>query len=142
MGAGRGDRSRPAPSDAGVPMHEMALTHDVVDFVLAESARHGGAEIVEVRLTVGEARDIVTELFEGLFHHLTRGTAAAQAAITIERVPFRVRCRRCGELFGLNVHDESTWSCPACGTPRDYELASGMEFTIDSIEFAASLRSA
>lgn len=118
-------------------MHEMALTHDVVEYVLMESARYGNAEITEVHLTIGEARDIVIELFEGLFHHLARGTAAAQATITIERIPFKVRCRQCGELFRLNVYDESTWFCPACNTPRDYELASGMEFTIDTIKFAA-----
>lgn len=119
-------------------MHEMALTHDVVDFILAESARRGGVEVAAVRLTVGEGRDVITELFDGLFHYLTRGTPAADAAITIERIPFRVRCRKCGELFGLDVYDESTWVCPSCGMPRNYELASGMEFTIDTIEFADS----
>ena len=118
-------------------MHEMSLVHDLVDVVLAESAKHGMAEVGAVYLTIGEGRDIVVDFLEGLFRHLARGTAAAGARVVVERVPITVRCRRCGRVFALNVYDEATWRCPGCGAERDYMLASGLEFSIDRIEAAA-----
>lgn len=118
-------------------MHEMSLVHDLVDVVLDESAKHGIAEVGAVHLTIGEGRDIVVEFLEGLFRHLARGTAAANARVVVERVPITVRCRQCGRVFSLNVYDEATWRCPDCGAERDYVLNSGLEFSIDAIEPAA-----
>lgn len=115
-------------------MHEMSLVHDLVDVVLAESKRHGIAEVGTVTLTIGEARDIAVEFLDGLFRHLARGTAAANARVVVNRVPITVRCNGCGHVFALNVFDESTWTCDACGRYKDYVLVSGLEFTIDKIE--------
>lgn len=117
-------------------MHEMSLVHDLVDVVLAESQKNGIAEVGTVHLTIGEGRDIVVDFLDGLFRHLARGTAAANAHVVVRRVPITVRCNACGEVFPLNVYDEKTWGCPRCGAFKNYALASGLEFTIDRIEAA------
>ena len=89
-----------------------------------------------MHLTIGEGRDIVVDFLDGLFRHLARGTAAANAHVVVRRVPITVRCNACGEVFPLNVYDEKTWACPRCGAFKNYALASGREFAIDRSEAA------
>ena len=48
-------------------MHEMSLTRNVLDIVLDEANAAGATRVQAVRVTIGDLRDIVEELFEGLF---------------------------------------------------------------------------
>ncbi len=114
-------------------MHEMALVRDVVDVVLARAQEAQVDSVKVVYLTIGDARDIVIEYFEGLFRHLARGTVAQDAEIIISSSPFMVKCNQCGMVYHIDVRDSVTWPCPEC-TARDYHVHSGMEFMIDGIE--------
>lgn len=121
-------------------MHEMALVHRVVDAVLEHAEGIDAKEVKAVRLTIGEGRDVVEEFMQGLFSFLARGTVAEHAKLVVIRVPYTVRCNRCGCVFPLNVRDSSAWRCPQCETERDYRLNSGMEFTIDQIQVVGNVR--
>ena len=123
-------------------MHEMAYVRNVVDVVHEYAARGNIGNVTAVHLTIGAGRDIVEELFEGLFQFLARDTAAEHASVVIHRTPFTVRCNRCGSVFPLGVRDDRTWVCPSCGAVRDYRLNTGMEFSVDRIEVAAPSRPA
>lgn len=114
-------------------MHEMALVRDVVDVVLAKAQEARAKSVTEVYLTVGDARDIVVEYFQGLFRHLARGTIAENAEMVISSSPFMVECNQCGHVYHIDVRESRTWPCPVCGL-KDYHVCSGMEFTIDGIE--------
>lgn len=114
-------------------MHELALTRSVVQTANEEAAKAGATKVRAIYLTIGYARDIVDELFEGCFEFLSRDTACAGAELVIERVPLMVRCRACDLVYHIDVHNEATWACPRCGK-RDYVLSSGMEFQISKIE--------
>ncbi len=116
-------------------MHEMALVRNVIGTVLEEAEKQNASEVKTVYLRIGKGRDIVIDLFSGLFEHLARGTSAEKAELVFERVPMITECNACGTPYFLNVHDESTWPCPKCAS-RDYHLVSGMEFSIDRIELA------
>lgn len=118
-------------------MHEMAYVRNVVDLVNDYAAREDVEEVSAVYLTIGMSRDIVEDYFQGLFQFLARGTVAEHAEIIMRRIPFTVRCNRCGFVFPLNVHDEKTWTCPSCKAEHDYQLNSGMEFSVDRIEVRA-----
>ena len=118
-------------------MHEMALMHGVVDAVLEHAEGAGAKEVTMVRLTIGECRDVIEDLLQGLFSFLARGTAAERAELVVRRVPYTVRCNRCGSVFPLNVRDSSTRVCPCCKAERDYRLNSGMEFVIDQMHVVA-----
>lgn len=114
-------------------MHEMSLIRPVVETVLQSCEGQPIKAVKSVHLTIGEAHDVIDEYVEGLFRHLARGTVAENASVVIEKVPLRVRCNRCGEVFGINVYREETWTCPTCGARQDYVLVSGREFRIDDI---------
>lgn len=115
-------------------MHEMSLVRDVVDIVNQRAAECGNVSVRAVHLTIGDGRDIVFDLVDGLFKHLARGTLCADAELVVRHVPLTVRCRRCGMVFPIDVFDSATWACPRCAAERDYDLNSGMEFYIDKIE--------
>ena len=116
-------------------MHEMALVRDVIGTTLEETERQGASQVKAIYLRIGKGRDIVVELFSGLFDHLAKGTVAEGADLVYERVPLITRCNECGKLYHLNIRDQATWPCPACHS-MDYSLYSGMEFSIDRIEVA------
>lgn len=117
-------------------MHEMSLVRNVLDVVLDVAEQEHATRVESVTLRIGKGRDIVIDFFSGLFDHLAKGTAAEGAELVYERIPMVTRCKDCGKLYRLNVHDDSTWPCPACGS-RNYELASGMEFSIENITVSA-----
>ena len=123
-------------------MHEMALVRNIMEVVVDEAEAAGAAEVTAVHIVVGEARDIVVDLFEGLFQFLARGTVAEHARVIIHTVPYRVRCHGCGEEFNLDFKDRLSQTCPRCGADRDYRLISGNELSISKIEANPQPRSA
>lgn len=117
-------------------MHEMSLVRNVVNIVAEEAEAAKAAKVTKVHVVLGEGRDIVVDLFEGLFQFLARGTVAENAKLELHHVPYMVKCNRCGHEFHLVTIDERTWTCPNCGAYKDYKMTSGMEFYISKIEAA------
>lgn len=117
-------------------MHEMSLIRDVVDAVLDHAAMAQADRVLSVHMTVGEIHDIVDDLFVKCFAFLARGTVAEGARVTIDRVPLTVRCKECGEVFGVDLHARGDAPrCPGCDGGL-YAINSGNEFTLDDIEVA------
>ena len=115
-------------------MHEMSLMKAVVRAVLAECEGKGVTKVTAVNMSIGEMRDVVEKYVPDLFSFLSRGTIAQDAELRIARIPTRVRCRGCGEIFPLDRTDPAGQPCPRCGGHGNHVLFSGMEFQIDSIE--------
>ena len=111
-------------------MHEMSMVRVAVRAVLEECTGKDVGRVTAVNFSIGEMRDVVEAYVPDLFRYLARGTVAEDAQVNIARIPMRVRCRDCGEIFALG--DER--ACPRCGARRRYALFSGSEFRIDSIE--------
>mgnify|MGYP003101570701 CR=1 FL=1 len=114
-------------------MHEMAVVTELADAVIEAARGAGAARIKAVYLTIGQGRDVVPEIFEGMWEHYTKGTLAEGAVLQIECRPYLVRCSLCGFLYHLDPFDPSTHGCPSC-SGQDYRLYSGMEFSIDRVE--------
>lgn len=116
-------------------MHEMSLTRVALEAVLEsfEQAQAQAQRIQTIDFSIGEARDVIVPLFEKYFHYLAKDTVAADANIVITTIPLRLACRDCGYVYPANQRQRDSWQCPQCGK-LNYELYSGMEFTIDRIE--------
>ncbi|ACV22733.1 Probable hydrogenase nickel incorporation protein hypA [Slackia heliotrinireducens] len=115
-------------------MHEMGLVHPLVDMVVDYAVQAGASEVKAVYVTIGDGRDIVMDLMEGLFKHLVRGTLAENAELIVEHVPYRAECNECQGHFTINQFKRSTWTCPHCGAERKYRIVSGLEFMVNRIE--------
>ena len=69
-------------------------------------------------------------LFRSAFDAYKRGTLAEGARLTIEVVPIKLRCPDCG---GVDVREETDFSCAACGSRR-VEIVEGREIVVERIE--------
>ncbi len=115
-------------------MHEMALVRNIVDAVVDSCIGQNVEKVHTVHLTIGEMSDVVEAYIPGLFRFLARGTVAEKADVVIHRSPLMVCCIECGEIFRIDMHDNTTWECPHCHARQKYRLFSGNELRIDSIE--------
>ena len=116
-------------------MHESALCTEIVDIVLEEAKRADAISVDEVELVVGEARDIVEELFTGFFGFLVRGTIAQDARLVFRRVPVAAQCGSCNEVFPIDLRSCGTQraACPQCGSDN-YDVRTGFELFVASID--------
>ncbi|HSE07089.1 MAG TPA: hydrogenase maturation nickel metallochaperone HypA [Nocardioidaceae bacterium] len=114
--------------DAGVTMHELAITQSVVETVL----RHTGTQRVTlVRLQVGRLTGVVPEAMEFCFELATEGTPLHGATLEIERPVGHARCRTCQDDFDL---PDLIALCP-CGS-ADVEIVNGRELQVLSVDVA------
>lgn len=118
-------------------MHEMALVQRAVDIVLEECHKRGVRSVKTVHLAIGELSDVVEDFIPDLFRFLAKDTPAQGAAVEINRIPARVRCSECGEIFGIDLSIHDTHACPRCHAPGRYRLFSGREFQVEGIECEA-----
>ncbi|WP_037348611.1 hydrogenase maturation nickel metallochaperone HypA [Selenomonas sp. F0473] len=110
-------------------MHEMALAEGIVDIAMDYARRHDAHRIAEVHLVLGELAGVETASLSLAFDALVRGTIAAHAALTWERVPLAGRCHDCGRERTIRPQD---LFCPDCG--GGMELIRGREMRVDYIE--------
>ena len=111
-------------------MHELSIAQALVEQVEATAAREHALRVVRVVITVGVLSGVDGEALRSLFPLVAEDTVAADAALQIERVAARVRCKACG----CEAPTTSAFSgCTACGS-KDVELSAGRELNIKTIE--------
>lgn len=110
-------------------MHEMALAEGIVDIAMDYARQNDAHRIAEVHLVLGELAGVETESLSLAFDTLVRGTIAAGAALTWERVPLTGRCHDCGREMHIRPQD---LFCPDCG--GGMEMTGGREMRVDYIE--------
>ncbi len=129
-------------------VHEWALAEAIVNYVLSEAGRRGvnGAEKIVLRL--GVLQSIDREILDFSLRELFKMNNFNVREIKYIDEPVRLRCRRCGYEWSINVEelDEATresihfvpetvysfFKCPRCGS-RDFEIISGRGIKIEEI---------
>lgn len=111
-------------------MHEFSLMESVLRNV-EDSARQAKAtRVSEIRLVIGEMREVVPEALEFAFEALSADTLCDGAELKMTTVKPRSRCLQCDQQF---EHDRFHWACPSCDSLAT-ELMAGKELYIDAIE--------
>ena len=93
-------------------VHELSIAQSILDTVLEQADKHGAVRVLRIHLRIGQLTAVVQEALDMAFEVLTRDTIAAHARITVERVPWRVRCSRCEHEYSVQ-NDLPT--CSRCG---------------------------
>jgi hydrogenase nickel incorporation protein HypA/HybF len=107
-------------------MHELSIA----SAVLRCAERHaGGRPVATVRVRVGALRQVVPQSLAFHWETVARRTLCEHAALELERIPARARCRRCDREWQLA---EPVLRCPACGAAAD--VIAGDELRVDSID--------
>ncbi|MCL2102411.1 MAG: hydrogenase maturation nickel metallochaperone HypA [Syntrophorhabdaceae bacterium] len=91
-------------------MHELSLATEILNVALAEAARHQAKKITTIYLRVGVIRAIEPEHLSFMFDHLSSGTLAEGAKLSLEEMPVRLECASCGVIESAAF----AWECPKC----------------------------
>ena len=118
-------------------MHEMSIVGNVVKAVSMYAEEEGVERVTGVTLTVGALHDVVDDLMERAFRFLARGTVAEGAYLKMNKLPLKVRCRKCHAVYEANVRVRESLTCADCGE-REVDIVQGREFLIENIEVVAS----
>jgi hydrogenase nickel incorporation protein HypA/HybF len=108
-------------------MHEMALAEGILGVVL--DAAHG-QPVRRVRVRVGALQRVLPESLRFCFELAAQETAAAGAAVDIDEVLARVRCRGCRAESPV---EDAVFQCRACGA-FDVEVVAGQELLVAGLE--------
>jgi hydrogenase nickel incorporation protein HypA/HybF len=119
-------------------MHELAVCQALLTQVqrVAREARAGAVR--RIVLQVGPLSGVEPQLLRRAFDVARLGGIAAEAELSIEPAPVRVRCLECG------VESDATANrllCARCGTWRTH-LLSGEELVLQRVEFDAAAQAA
>jgi hydrogenase nickel incorporation protein HypA/HybF len=114
----------------GKSMHELAVTQSILDIAIKHARQAGASQIVKINLVVGRMSGIVDDSVQFYFDMLSKDTMAEGATLVFDRRPAVYRCRQCEKTYQPEGTD---WTCPHCRALA-FEVLSGREFSIDSIE--------
>lgn len=114
-------------------MHELAVTHEILEIVLRHARQNRVSRVHRIVLEIGELSDLEQLWIQRYFDSISRGSAAEGAEIDIEKVPCRFRCSPCGEEFTAGLSADEPLLCPACGS-QVVEMVSGSEYKVKSME--------
>ena len=107
-------------------MHEYSIVQSLVDSVAA--AVPNDATVKRVDITIGELAGVDCTLLATAFEVFRDGTLCEHATLTIERIPARWECPRCGS----GVQQGGFLRCAHCNAPA--RLAAGDEIVLQRIE--------
>jgi len=111
-------------------MHELSITQSILSIVLEKAKEVSASKITKINLTIGELAGVVDECVQFYFDLLSKDTIAAEASLSFQRPPTKLRCRSCNTTFSP---DNLNWACPNCREQK-VEIVSGRECYVTSIE--------
>ncbi len=108
-------------------MHEYSIVQSLVDSVAAAVGKRDGA-VQRVDVAIGELAGVDCALLATAFEVFRGGTICEHATLTIDRIPARWECTRCGGAMARG----GFLRCALCDAPA--RLALGDEIVLQRIE--------
>jgi hydrogenase nickel incorporation protein HypA/HybF len=111
-------------------MHELSVCYGILRQLEDIAREHQASAVASLRLQIGPLAGIEPQLLAQAFPLASAGTVAADAALQLETLPVRVRCKHCG------AETEATANRLLCGRCGDWQtqLLSGDEMLLASVE--------
>lgn len=113
-------------------MHELALTHSILETVLGEMKKCSLLRVEKIGLRVGVLSGAAPEALEFCFEAISTDTPLEGTRLEIESVSVRIRCRSCGADSDIEKY---IFVCLQCDS-RDVEITSGEELDIAYLQVA------
>jgi len=107
-------------------VHEVGLCEGVLGVVLEAS---GGRPVRRVRVRVGTLLRVWPESFDQAWRLVGEATPAEDAAVELDEVPARIRCRSCRH----EAEPEDLPLCPRCGSSH-VDVLAGDELVVEEVE--------
>jgi hydrogenase nickel incorporation protein HypA/HybF len=122
-------------------MHEFSIACSIVDNVLAFCREQSPAQVLTVRVAIGELTCVEPDQLSFCYRSITKNTEIEDSELEIERIQAEVACSHCGYRGKPKYWDEAlsfaavpTFQCPECG--RQVEAREGEECAIKTIRIS------
>jgi hydrogenase nickel incorporation protein HypA/HybF len=109
-------------------MHEYSIVSALLDRVENEARRHAHAEVLGIRVRVGELAGVDADLLRTAWSVFREGTVCARAEIELAGEPAHWVCSRCEGA----IQAGAVLRCPGCGAGA--RLVSGDALVLERIE--------
>lgn len=111
-------------------MHELSVCQSVIGQVEQIARTHGAKAVSLVQLSIGPLSGVEPALLAQAFPLAQAGTLAEGAALELESLPIRVRCRSC------HAESDATANRLLCGACGDWQttIISGDELLLTRVE--------
>ncbi|MGN0166301.1 MAG: hydrogenase maturation nickel metallochaperone HypA [Lachnospiraceae bacterium] len=113
-------------------MHELSITKSLVKTVLTRFDENTMKCIRAVNLVMGGMNDYEEAWLQKYMDELAKGTPLEGAKLNITKLPISFRCRKCGEIFPMDLSGSDV-ACPGCGS-LEYDMHTGREFYVENME--------
>jgi len=110
-------------------MHELSIALSIIELAEEEANKAGSPEINELELEVGLLAGVDFDALEFALEMSKKSTLIEHAAISINKIQGKFRCKECDISF---TTDDLISPCPSC---KNYhlELIQGNELRIKSL---------
>ncbi len=109
-------------------MHEYSIVQSLVDSVASAVGGRQNATVHRVHVAIGELAGVDCALLATAYEVFRAGTLCERSTLTIDRVPARWECPRCG----APIERGAFLRCPLCNEPA--RLGRGDEIILERIE--------
>jgi hydrogenase nickel incorporation protein HypA/HybF len=120
-------------------MHEFSMATQILESVLDFSEGRHPAQVVKVRLEIGELMCVEPEQLRFCYDSIKGSTLVAESTLEITMVPAMVKCRHCQYQGRPKYWDSAlpgsviaTLQCPNCG--KATEATQGHDCAIKSVQ--------
>ena len=111
-------------------MHELAVSQSILQIALDNANKVDAKLIKSINLEIGQLASLVDDSINFYWDIISEGTIAQGASLVINRIPARMRCFDCENIFSPN---ENTFECPSCSSIRVHVIY-GEEMRVESID--------
>jgi hydrogenase nickel incorporation protein HypA/HybF len=111
-------------------MHELAVCQALIEQVERVARQNDAQRVISIVITIGPLAGVEPQLLEHAYPLAAAGTIAEHAALVIETVPVRVRCRSCG------AETDAAANRLVCGDCGDWQVdvTGGEEMILKRVE--------
>ena len=111
-------------------MHELSVCQSMLAQVASIARQHAATRVLNITLRIGPLSGVESRLLQDAFPLARAGTVAANAELSIETLPIRVRCRECGCESEVEIN---RLICVHCGGYQT-QVMSGDELLLANVE--------
>ncbi len=111
-------------------MHELSVCQSMLREVEAIAGQHHASKVTIIKVSIGPLSGVEAHLLAQAFPIAAAGSIAANAALEIEVLPIRVRCRHCEAETAASTNK---LVCGKCGHWQTTVLC-GDEMLLSSVE--------
>jgi hydrogenase nickel incorporation protein HypA/HybF len=111
-------------------MHELAVTESILRIAEKHAIQEEAKKVTDLYLVIGNLSSIVDDSVVFYWEMLAQGTICEGSTIHFKRLPAKMLCLACENIFELSGE---LIPCPNCSSFQ-LKIQSGEEFWLESIE--------